>query len=216
LVDLAHAYIVLLSGTYEGIFGFSGMAATIVGNNATIVFTRADSGVSIIAGSSIVLRDIHIEEPSGVVVDGTGWITIDSSKLVVDNMESDTKNLSPIYGRGGDTVTIRRSNFIGSSVFATRLVADTCFFHNGGPAVAGSIELTNSVVIADPSSSSGLAIRINSTVTAGSNSKVLNNTFVGGQVTCSMPGLLAQFTNNIFYNHTSIDVSNNCAYSTTW
>lgn len=97
-------------------------------------------------------------------------------------------------------------------MFATRLVADTCFFHNDGPAVAGSIELTNSVVIADSSSPSGFAIRINSTVTAGSNSKVLNNTFIGGQVICSMPGLLAQFTNNIFYNHTSIDVSNNCAY----
>jgi len=209
LIDVAHAYIVLLSGRYEGVFGFGGMAATIVGNNATIAFTRPDSGVNIVAGSSIAIRDVHIEEPSGVPSDGTGWIIVTNSKLVIDNMQSDTKNLSPIYGRGGDTVTIRRSTFIGPSVFATKLVADDCFFHNGGPTVAGSIELTNSVVIAD---SSGIAIRINSTVEATSNSKALHNTFVGGQVSCSMPSFVAQFTNNIFYDHGSMDVSNNCAY----
>lgn len=81
--------------------------------------------------------------------------------------------------------------------------------HNGGPSVEGSIELTNSVVISDPS---GSAIGINSLGTGNPNSKVVNNTFIGGRVACSPSGSLAQFSNNIFYNYTSIDVPTSCAY----
>jgi hypothetical protein len=210
---MAHSYIVLLQGRYEDHAGFVGKAATIVGNHATIASAAGDTSLRIYDGSSITMRDIQLEEHSQPSDTDFGVIQLRNSRLVLDDMQSDTQHLDPVYGEGGDTLTIRRSSVIGPSVRATKLVADRCFFHSGGPGVTDSIELTNSVIISDSSSGdSGLAIYLNSTVTASSDSKIFNNTVVAGRVSCSMPGHLAQFTNNIFYNHTSIDVSNNCAY----
>lgn len=212
LVDMAHSYIVLLPGRYEDHAGFVGKAATIVGNHATIASGAGDTSLRIYDGSSITMRDIQLEEHAQPSDTDFGVIQLRNSKLILDDMQSDTQHLDPVYGEGGDTLTIRRSTVTGPSVRATKLIADRCFFHSGGPGVTDSIELTNSVIISDSSSgNSGLAININSTV-ASSDSKILNNTVVAGRVSCSVPGHRAQFTNNIFYNYTSIDVSNNCAY----
>jgi hypothetical protein len=213
LVDMAHAYIVLSHGRYEGFIGLVGKATAIVGNNATIAFTSPDFGISVGDGSSITMRDIQFEEPLGVLTDRLGWIDIGSSKLDIDNMRSDVKTMPLIYGRGGDTITMRRSNVIGATPHVTRLVADSCFFHTGGPAITGSIELTNSIITSDSSpENSGFAIQINSTSTLNPNSKIFNNTLVGGRVVCNVSGSLIQFTSNIFYNHTSMDAPSGCAY----
>ena len=205
LVDVAHSYIVLLPGSYPGRFGFDHQTATIVGNNATIAFTTPDSEVDVTNGSAVTIRDIQVEEPPGVPTDGVGWIVLINSTIFVDRMQSDTKTMSPIVGRSGDTITVRRSSFTGLAPFGTRLIADTCSFQNGSLGATGSIDVTNSVFI-----SSGIGI--NPPSTASFNSKVINNTFFGGGVFCTVTGAVATFTNNIFYNYTSIDVSNNCQY----
>jgi hypothetical protein len=210
LVDTAHSYVVLVPGRYEQFFGFSAQTATIVGNNATLAFTSTAFGADIRAGSSIAIRNIILEEPPDVLADGVGWILVANSKLDIDNIQSDAKSMAPLSGRGGDTITMRRSSFTGLAPDATRLVADACIFHTGGPGVGGSIELTNSVVIADSTSnSSGVALGINASG-ANPTSKISNNTFFRGSVFCT--GTAAQFINNIFYNHTSIGVGSGCAY----
>jgi hypothetical protein len=207
LVDMTHSYIVLSPGRYEGFFGFSGQTATIVGNNATIALTSSDFAVHVFAGSAVTMRDIHLEEPVGVSTDGGNWVLVDKSSLAFDNVQTVTRTQPAIRGNGGDTVTIRRSSFTGQSVFVTRLVADACVFHTGGPS-AESIELTNSIVNADSSvATSGTAVGINSSIFG---SKIINNTFFQGTVSCS--GVGAQFTNNIFYNYTSITATPSCAF----
>jgi hypothetical protein len=54
---------------------------------------------------------------------------------------------------------------------------------------------------------SGTAVGINSSIFG---SKIVNNTFFQGTVSCS--GVGAQFINNIFYNYTSITATPSCAF----
>jgi hypothetical protein len=212
LIDMTRTYVVLLPGRHAGGAIFSGKAATIAGNDATIDDTDSvQSAVNITDGSSISVRDIRVEEHlSDPSSDALGVINVIQSNLTVDNLQSDTKKLSAIYGNTGTTVTIRRASFIDVSLVAFRLVADTCFFHNGGPAIQGSVELTNSIIVAG---SSTIAINISSSDPAHPVSKIINNTFVGGGIYCeTSTAIVRQFSNNIFYNYSMIQVVQGCTY----
>lgn len=125
-------------------------------------------------------------------------------------------NTQHVYAVQGDLITARHSSFTGYSLFANRrLLIDTCVFKGGGPNVTGSIELTNSVIVAGASQT---AIGATSSDPDHPTSRIFNNTFIGGTVHCDnrTSGIPANFLfeNNIFYQQDAFIVAtpNGCIY----
>lgn len=215
LVDVNHAYIVLEPGEYIDGAQFNSQKATIVGNGATIVSQAVAPKIFMENQSSLKIRDIHIEEHAAHPDDNPqpAISSVDTSDITIDNVKSNTEH---VYAVQGYMITARHSSFTGSSLVANhRLLADTCSFQGAGPIVTGSIELTNSVIVAVPPQN---ALDATSSDPDHPISKIFNNTFIGGTVHCEAPATdpLANFVfeNNIFYNQNSFQVitPNKCTY----
>lgn len=215
LVDVNHAYIVLERGEYTGGVGFKSQKATIVGNGAMIISQAVAPQIFMSSQSSLTIRNIRIEEHATTTEENLQPVIsfIEMSDVTIDNMESNTKN---VYAIQGDIITVRHSSFTGRSLFANRrLLVDTCLFQGAGPSFIGSMELTNSVVVAGP---------LQDTIEATSSdpdhpiSRIFNNTFIGGTVHCDIqtadPFTKTVFKNNIFYQQDAFVIStpNRCTY----
>ena len=215
LVDAGHGYIVLEPGVYRGGALFSGKRAIIAGSNATVdIVEPAVSTIGVFNASSIKIRDLNLEEHITIPDSDVGFaIASDTSELVVDDFRSNTLML---YAFGGDSLTIRNSEFAGPSVRATKLVVEGCFFHSGGPVAGdessgvGFVQLTNSIVIASAPQVS-VAIYGNDPLRG---SQIVNNTFVGGAFICqaTSAGYGRLVDSNVFYQGTAIQASTGCEY----
>ncbi|HEY0481845.1 MAG TPA: choice-of-anchor Q domain-containing protein [Kofleriaceae bacterium] len=217
LVDGAHVYIVLQPGRHAGGATFNRKRAIIAGHDATIDDIQSTlSAIYIDNGSSITMRDIrieeHLEDPgSDAFAVIYVWQSDPESDLTIDNLKSNTRTLGAISSSSGK-LTIRHSSFIGFPLQTKRLIADTCFFHDGGPIINGYVEMTNSVVVATTSPVG--AINITTTDPAHPVNLITHNTFVGGGVSCSASsGFVRNFTNNIFYHNTKIETASSCYYN---
>lgn len=221
LVDTGTPYIVLQPGQYSGGASFVGKKVTIAGHNATLYVV--DAPLSLIGGSSsdIVIRNFNIEErlASGTN-DFTSIIDFNTSNITIDNMMSNTSLLSAIVLGDNDndhisTLTVGHSSFTGPSLSAPQLVIDECVFRNSAgffPSSQGAIQMTNSILIADPAHKT-LVIE-SSSFGAILSSRIVHNTFIGGTgVDCSS-GLNGPVTvdSNIFYNVPTISAPTGCNY----
>lgn len=215
LVDVNHAYIVLERGEYTGGAGFKSQKATIVGNGATIISQAVAPKIFGSSQSSLTIRNIRIDEHVATPDENPQPVIsfIEMSDITIDNMESNTQHVSAVRG---DIITARHSSFTGLSLFANRrLLVDTCLFQGTGPSVTGSIELTNSAIVAGPSQD---AIETTSSDPDHPTSRILNNTFIGGTVHCDIqttdPFTKFVFRNNIFYQQNTFVIAtpNGCTY----
>jgi hypothetical protein len=205
---------VLEPGQYTGGARFDNKAATIVGIGATIeTIDLATSEFFILNGSSIVMRDVNagdlLSAPNsdiGAVID------VVMSELRVDNMSANTSVFFVIAASAGSILTLNHSRFVNTSVRTDgRLIANACTFFSGGPSVVGSVEITNSIVITDATKNS---ISISGSDPIHPTSEIINNTFVGGAVSCELVGgTYRLFEANIFFNHAGIQSSATCVYN---
>jgi hypothetical protein len=210
LVDPGRRYLVLQPGRYTGGASFTGKTAIIAANGATVEFADSNrSPIEIGGGSSIQIRDLNLEEHlANLSSDDVAVIVSSMSDVSFDNLRSETTQLYAAYG---GNLTIRRSSFTGYSLQAPRLIVDGCVFHSGGPFAAGSIEITNSVVISNATQGS---IDIRSTDPSHPRSEIAHNTFVGGAgISCEATSTgTRQFNSNIFYNLATIQAPSGCEY----
>jgi hypothetical protein len=210
LANPARSYIVLRPGRHTSGATFSAQQATIAGNNAIIDATDTfSSSIEILAGSTITMRDLTIDEHSpNPDPDTSSVIDVQQSTLIVENMLSNTEH---IYAIDADVLTINHSNLTGYTLRTSkRLVADSCLFHTRGPATTGSVELTNSIIISDaalPALSMASHDPLHS-------SSITNNSFIGGSIICYSDDANAVrlLDSNILYNMSSIQHPIQCAY----
>jgi hypothetical protein len=129
-------------------------------------------------------------------------------------MQADTQVLDPVLLLGTfGTLTLTHSVFVNRPprVLPGRLVADSCLFLSGGPLVAGSIVMSNSVVVASPTQT---ALSISSTDPMNARSELINNTFVGGSILCEdSNSAFRNFNSNLFFDQKTIQSSLSCAYN---
>jgi hypothetical protein len=170
----------------------------------------------IFGGSSIHMRDFTIEDHLTSLPDNKPTaIVLDLADLTIDNMQGNGHDLEPVgplnVGGSPSTVTIRHSFFSQTAFYIEgHLTIDTCMFRAGGPDVTGGIEMFNSVVVYNNSpraTAEVLLIRAPGNVQSDLDSRITNNTFIGGFIEIRVnPSSSADhhFDGNIFYHQTAI------------
>jgi hypothetical protein len=222
LVDATHTYIVLLPGNHTGGAIFDSKTATIAGGGAVLDITeRSVSSIEINRGSSIHMRNFHVEDhflfPPTEPIPA---IAPDSSNVTIDDMQANTQ-LAPILVASRSTLTVTHSTFSTADYLTStlrivdgNLVLDENVFLTSGPEIDGSTvaKITNSIFISN--TPQGIAIGFDEhSVTISSYSEITNNTFINGRIGCYTNSFgHMHFDSNIFYNSTSIDSSAQCTY----
>ncbi len=230
LVGTGTSYIVLQPGRYSGGADFNGKQATVAGNNSVLYMVDDPTSlININNGSIINIRNVDLEENlANLNPETPAAIEVSMSDLTIDDMQSTTTNVDAVAFTGVDgstdgTLTVRHSKFTNKAISGARLIIDACLFQTSRSSsnliflisTGGSIQMTNSIAIADPASET---LAINSIGLPDDSkplrSNIAHNTFVGGAgIACNQTATsLRMFDSNIFYNVPAISAPIGCQY----
>lgn len=214
IVDVDHPYVVMQLGRYPGGATFGDKKVTLVGSNATLDMVDSPfSFVNATDGSVISIRNLNIEEHiRNPDPDDNAAIVCGRCDLNIDNMHSTTVRLQAVaQGFIEGTLTVRHSSFSGPALSSFRITIDSCIFRNSGLEPSGSIQMTNSIIINDPTQ---VPMLLRSSDPTHSRSNIAHNTFIGGaKIDCQMPTESRRvFDSNLFYQIPEISSPLGCEY----
>lgn len=212
LVDTAHMYIALLPGVHRSGAAFDGKTAIVAGNSATI--DVAGSSIFLTNSASVKIRDIIVIQRQSLNIFGTrDAISVDNlASLAIDNMQATLAGgVNAVRSNG--SLTIRASSISnGSVVDSGPIVIDRSTIANATLQLflaGAAFEVSNSLFIGG-SNGGGIFIS-EDTTSSQDDALVLNNTFIGGSISCQGTKL-KRLESNIFQNATII-TSSDCFYA---
>lgn len=212
LIDAAHVYIVLLPGVHASTMTFDGKTAIVAGNSATV--DLAGNSIAVINNASVKVRDIIVVVGQFINIFGTRDVISveDSASLTIDNMQATlTGGVNAIRNSG--TLTIRTSTISnGNIVDFGPMVIDRSTIANAQLQLvlsATPFEVSNSLFVGGLNGG-GISIS-QSGASNQDGALVLNNTFVGGSISCAGT-TFKHIESNVFHN-TTIATSVDCLYS---
>lgn len=212
LTDTTRTYIVMLPGEHSGGSVYFHGEVVVAGSNSTFAINEQLEEIGSQVDGKVTIRDLKIVERLKTKTDNEpAAIDCNGCKpqaLTLDNVTISTNLISPF---NADNIILRNCTFT-QPIGAYHLIADGTMVV-GDVSIGSPSTITNSVILG------GLEIGYNSSnygeVT------LTNDTFVGGQITCSSPQTGITFYNSILFSLSGFDTStcinthnNNITYPT--